>query len=94
MSCVARGVIQVVICVAFYEVLINNMERAKGGEFPIFSLPFYNYSSDFRLSKDLEFTHHLLITSFLQIRYLLHKRDYISEKLRHDRQSGLQRRRV
>ena len=67
-----------------------NMERAKGGEFlisfPI--IPILIGAIFVFVSKNV-WPWNLLITSFLQSRYLHRKRECINEKPSHDRQSSL-----
>ena len=66
-----------------------NMERAKGGEFPVFSLSFlYLY---FVFDSKNVWPWNLLITSFFQSKYLLQEHEWINEKPSHDCQSGLPR---
>ena len=67
-----------------------NMERSKGGEFPIFSLiiPILIRAIFVFVSKDV-WPWNLLITSILQSRYLHRELEWITEKPSHDRQSGL-----
>lgn len=87
MSSVAR--VLIVICVAFYEVLIT-WRGLKAVSFPnLFPYHSYTYSSDISssVSKDV-WPWNLLITSFLQSRYL-HEHEWTNEKSSHDRQSGL-----
>ena len=67
------------------------MERAKGGEFPIFSplsSPILIRVIFVIVSKDV-WPWNLLITSILQSRYLHRELEWITEKPSHDRQSGL-----
>lgn len=87
MSCVARGAS--VICVASYEVLIT-WRGLKAVSFQSFSpiVPILIQAIFVFISKDV-WPWNLLITSFLQSRYLLQKRESFSQKSSHDCQSGL-----